>query len=200
MSDLTGQVLDRLGAAARAVEQGRLYAILDGARDERIMPEVVGSAQRSVCLFDGELPAELAAAAPWLVDLDEGATELTEWLVEEGWGQSWGVFVVAAKLKLGAVRKHLRRFLQVNRAGKKLFFRYYDPRVLRVYLPTCNPEELEVVIGPLSSYLLEDRDPQRLLTFTRDGEGALVQEAAELRRPAAPLGALRPAPAPEASS
>jgi hypothetical protein len=29
--------------------------------------------------------------------------------------------------------------------GNRLVFRYYDPRVLRVYLPTCTPDELNVI-------------------------------------------------------
>jgi hypothetical protein len=32
-----------------------------------------------------------------------------------------------------------------------LLFRYYDPRVLRVYLPSCRPSELETVFGPVVS-------------------------------------------------
>lgn len=55
------------------------------------------------------------------------------------------------------LRRHFRRFLRVtDEQGQPLMFRYYDPRVLRVYLPTCTAEELALVFGPVSAYLIED--------------------------------------------
>ena len=50
--------------------------------------------------------------------------------------------------------------------GENLYFRYYDPRVLRIYLPTCNQEEMATLFGPVTAYLLEDKDPDLLLRFT----------------------------------
>lgn len=47
-------------------------------------------------------------------------------------------------------------------------FRYYDPRVLRVYLPTCRPDELRTVFGPIRSYLVEGEDGS-LIEFEFDG-------------------------------
>ena len=64
---------------------------------------------------------------------------------------------------------HLRTFLKVYGPDlKPLYFRYYDPRVLRVYLPTCNDQELQTVFGPVLRYLLEDEDPATLLKFWID--------------------------------
>ena len=50
------------------------------------------------------------------------------------------------------------------------YFRYYDPRVLRVYLPTCNARELQTVFGPVLRYLVEDEKPTGLWTFWPEGE------------------------------
>jgi hypothetical protein len=55
--------------------------------------------------------------------------------------------------------------------GRRLYFRYYDPRVFRVYLPTCNAEEMEQVFGPVLSYQMEDESARNLLVFERGGEG-----------------------------
>ena len=49
--------------------------------------------------------------------------------------------------------------------GQELYFRYYDPRVLRTYLPTCTPDELEQVFGPVLEYALEDEVEETLLRF-----------------------------------
>jgi hypothetical protein len=56
--------------------------------------------------------------------------------------------------------------------GKELYFRFYDPRVLRVFLPTCSPRETTGFFGPIKSFLLEDDPPQTLLRFTDRAEGA----------------------------
>jgi hypothetical protein len=54
--------------------------------------------------------------------------------------------------------------------NKLIFFRYYDPRVLRVYLPTCNAEEIRSVFGPISAYIAEDEDPAVLSRLSSDDE------------------------------
>jgi hypothetical protein len=116
------------------------------------------------CLYRGELAPDLAEVAPYLVRL-EPETEFADWLVSEGWGKHWGVFALA-HATLREMRQHFRSFLTVyDPEGKPLLFRYYDPRVLRVYLPTCDARELETVFGPVGAYLLEGEDPNELLRF-----------------------------------
>ena len=145
------------GALAEPDEHGapRLYSILDGARDEQIVPKIRASGVEARCLFDGELAPALAAAAPYLVALDPSAS-FTRALLAQGWGDAWGVLVVSGA-SLDVLRRHFRQFLRVrDEDGRELMFRYYDPRVLRMYLPTCTTEELELVFGPVAAFLLED--------------------------------------------
>jgi len=42
--------------------------------------------------------------------------------------------------------------------------------VLRAYLPTCNAEDINIVFGPIGSYVLEDEDSSMLQRFTSDGK------------------------------
>jgi hypothetical protein len=51
--------------------------------------------------------------------------------------------------------------------GKPLYFRYYDPRVLRVYLPTCNESELEKVFGDVSHFIIEDDGGNAMIRYAR---------------------------------
>ena len=44
-------------------------------------------------------------------------------------------------------------------------FRYYDPRVLRVYLPTCTPDELEMLFGPIERFWMESNAAGTVLDF-----------------------------------
>ncbi len=132
----------------------RLYAILDGARDEQIVPRLRASRTGWKCLFAGTLEPELASAAPYLVELDPHEL-YTQTLLAQGWGKAWGIFLVS-RAPLEQLHRHFRGFLRVaDEDGRMLLFRYYDPRVLRVYLPTCTTTEFDQVFGPVDAFLLE---------------------------------------------
>lgn len=148
------------------------YAILDGARDRAIETIVRRSGLPYACLYSGELTPRMRAAAPYLVRLDPDAPASHE-LLREAWGESWGIFaIVPEDLQLADLRRHLRRFLRVqDENGKYLVFRYYDPRVLRAYLPTCTAEEAETLFGPVERFVAEAEDPASALTFDRDPGG-----------------------------
>jgi len=138
----------------------QVYAVLDGASIPQLLPTLRAQAPVHICLYRGELDPELAATAPYLVQL-EAETEFTEWLIR-GWGQHWGIFALA-QADMRTLRSHFRQFLMVyGPAGQPLYFRYYDPRVLRVYLPTCNPEETQLLFGPVKRYLAEGEKPATL--------------------------------------
>jgi hypothetical protein len=149
--------------------EGRdIWAILDGARNDRVYSHLVDSYLNSSCLYAGQLPRELEVAAPYLVNLERDDA-LTERVIDDGWGDSWGVFLKSGT-SLPRLRRHLREFLVVrDQAGRRLVFRYYDPRVLRVYLPTCTTEELRTVFGPIDAFWMEDAEPSTMLEFRFDG-------------------------------
>jgi hypothetical protein len=143
-----------------------IYMILDGARNKKIYSRIKEhSRDVYTCLYEGRLPEPLRFAAPYLVELHKD--DFTRWLLKEAWGDSWGIFLIA-NTTISSVRRHLRRFLIVEGPNnKQMYFRYYDPRVFRTYLPSCNPEELDTIFGPIESFILEDEDPKRMIHFTR---------------------------------
>jgi hypothetical protein len=64
-----------------------------------------------------------------------------------------------AAVKLDRLQAHFRRLVMAQLPdGKMVYFRFYDPRVLRAYLPTCTPKELEAVFGPVERFILEGED------------------------------------------
>jgi hypothetical protein len=145
-----------------------VYAVLDGARDPRVHPTVVQSGLPHQCLFSGALGKELTEAAPYLVQLKRDA-EGTRNLLRLAWGQSWGIYLTSPA-GIEHLRRHLRRFLRVeDEQGKRLFFRYYDPRVFRTYLPTCDEGELATIFGPVTRYMAEAPTPGQMLNYRRAG-------------------------------
>jgi len=148
-----------------------LYALLDAACESSVLKALYGSKEEYVSLFDGVAGAQLTYFAPYLVRLPK-ESPLLETLVQKGWGKSWGVFLTSAR-PLQDLRSHFRQFLTVKMPdGAQAYFRFYDPRVLRVYLPTCLTEEAAQFFGPVKYYLPEDENPDVLLTFSNEGEGA----------------------------
>ena len=155
-------------------EATNLFALLDGASIPDLLSSIDRYEPEYCCLYRGELEPEMEEVAPYLVRL-EPDSEFTDLVIEQGWGKHWGVFA-ASDSNISVMRRHFRTFLIVhNSDGRPLYFRYYDPRVLRVYLPTCNAEELANFFGPVQYYILEDEDPNRALRFQMEN-GSLRQE------------------------
>jgi len=149
-----------------AVPGEEVYAVLDSARDPLVYSTLVASDARHACLYEGRIPREIAQVAPYLVKLRRDQ-RFSGQLLERAWGNSWGVFA-SATADFEAMRRHFRRFLRVeDDSGKTLLFRWYDPRVLRVYLPTCSERELEMLFGPLSAYYVEGAESTRLNVYAR---------------------------------
>ncbi len=191
-------LLDALAIDTRAAPGVRRFVILDGARDPSIHAALERHDPERTCLFSGDLPTVLEAAAPWLVDVDAAPPACVSWLVDEVWGTSAGVWLVA-EASLGELRKHLRRFLRVKGpSGAKLMFRSYDPRVLRLFLEVVTPEQVPFFFGSIVEWSVEDEEPDALLRFHL-GEAGLVRARVALSAPPPPAPAAAPAPPPPAS-
>lgn len=158
-------------------ERATVFAILDGASMPEL-PAVIDSFDLDYkCLYRGVLQPDMAQVAPYLVALDREAP-FTDWVLSNGWGMNWGIFGVSS-VDIQVLNRHLRRFVKVEVGGKNVYFRYYDPTVMRNYLPTCTSDELRTVFGPVVFFFLEDENAQiaRMFLF---GENTLQQEALSL--------------------
>jgi hypothetical protein len=161
---------------------GRIYAVLDGASIPNLPDLLAQNGLSNVCLMPGELEPELALAAPYLVEIPI-PSPFAEIFLAKGLGQHWGILAVS-DANLRTMRIHLRKLLSVwDPNGKPLFFRYYDPRVLRTYLPTCRTDELAEVFGPANAFYAEAPEPDALLRFAIGAEG-LGTQTLSLARPA----------------
>jgi len=151
-----------------------VYSVLDGASVPNLRQKIFEDDPARECLYRGELQPDMAEVAPYLIRLQIN-TPFMDWVLQTGWGKHWGIFALSNS-DLRSLRRHFRTLLTVHDpTGKPMLFRYYDPRVLRVYLPTCNAEELATIFGPIDSYLLEDEDPLVMLRY-RFASGSLIQE------------------------
>ena len=136
-------------------QEAPLFAVLDAARDERILVLLRESIEECRSLYEGPQGDAMEEVAPYLVRLPKGSKLLSS-LVREGWSQSWGVYLTCA-LPFVEVRRHLRKFLRVRAEGIEgpLYFRYYDPRVLKTFLATSTQDQRREFLGPLAGFILE---------------------------------------------
>jgi hypothetical protein len=149
-----------LRALGRLERIKNLFAVVDGARDERIRAVLSGSCHES--LYEGDWKSQVANAGPYLVDLT-GKRNILPHLLFGGWGQRWAIYV-AANVEFAPLRLHLRRYLTALRPdGQPVYFRFYDPGVLSAFLPACTPPELAAFFGPIDAWIVENESSPQLL-------------------------------------
>lgn len=160
-------------------ERRDVWFIADAARDRNVFRMLLECHLSYSCLYSGLLPPALERAAPYLLQLDYQYRD-THKFIQQAWGNNWGVFL-KCDTSLDKLRRHLRQFLLVHDPeGKRLLFRYYDPRVLRVYLPTCVNEELSTIFGPVECFWTEDGESTESVLEFRLDQGKLMEKRSSL--------------------
>ena len=143
------------------------YIVLDAARMGMDMETAKELNPDFKCLYQGKTELELAGVAPFLFTYTSNS-EFKQWFEKFSVGNSWGV-LFHSHLPFSELYKHCRRFLIVKNDGdQEMYFRFYDPRVLRIFLPSCNRVQLKEFFGPINSFIVEDEDPNSILQFTFD--------------------------------
>jgi hypothetical protein len=151
------------------------YAVLDGAISPAILDLLNQSGTYYQSLYEGEQSADIARYGPYVAQLQPERPFLP-YLVKAAWGMFWGVFL-GSDLSFEETRKHLRRFLVVdNGSGGKVLFRFYDPRVLRVFIPSCEPAQRKDFFGPIRCYFAETEPAPGLTGFTPEAEQKIPLE------------------------
>lgn len=141
---------------------GRLYAVLDAARDDRVRELMRCNSYKRSCLYDGWGETVFGEAAPWLVQLWKTGLFVDQ-LLDEGLGKAWGVFLTS-RAPFAEVRRQCRRLLQVNVEGQgKMLFRWYDPGVLASVYPHMPRAQLHGTV--IDAWYVENRDGTELITL-----------------------------------
>jgi hypothetical protein len=161
-------------AAVRAIvpnerEGLSVYAVVDGARafDLAFTGRLMG--HKLYTLFAGELAALTAHVGPLLVSFEGQSAFLERWVSQVGCHA--GV-LLRSNTDLESLYTHLRQIFIVNdEDGQEYFFRFYDPRVLRTFLPTCRSDELAEVFGPVDEWIVENPEATGYLRFRRESAG-----------------------------
>lgn len=119
-----------------------LYAVIDLATAKEIRPLIdrqVGST--AVTLFAQDQPRALLHVGPWLVRLSK-APEIASALSQYDRHVAWGYYVHST-FDILSLRKSLRYFnlAQIPPDRKEVLFRYWDPRVMRLFLEVASQHQ-----------------------------------------------------------
>jgi hypothetical protein len=138
------------------------YAVTDAARDDAILKFIEENSDAVHCLYRGDAKIRLANYAPYLFRVDPGDSAVRRFL-SNGWGQSWYILLTSPS-PINAILTQLRKTLIVHsEAGKALYFRFYDPRVLRSYLPLCSQDDITKLMGKqIETLFCETHDAKQL--------------------------------------
>ena len=140
------------------------YVLLDGAAIRQLPALLARLDLPYYCLYRGAQAHLLRDVAPYLVRLDAAGSFLRCY-AKMGWGASWGVFCTSGA-GLQTLRRHCRRLLQLRDAQRRLLqFRYYDPRVLRVFLSHSEPAQLAEFFGPVTCFFSESPADGQLIRW-----------------------------------
>lgn len=150
-----------------------LSALLDGARAPSGAFHAGHAGLECESLFTGEMGDMLKEVAPYLIEFPP-RSPFRQWWFEQ-WGHAIGV-LVEAPVSLEELRKHFRTLMMVRGEDRKrYYFRFYDPRVLRVFLPACTADEIRQFFGPITAFYCEGDGGRELLTFTPGDEGVSIK-------------------------
>ena len=176
------EAASQLAAAIRArigLRPGEcLYGIVDAAQDKDLAFEARDRFKLPIrMLFQGEAAEYMGDVAPYLVPIDPASEYLECWA--QRLGKNAGILLTTSAHPEKLFR-HLREvFVVKDEEGQEYFFRFYDPRVLRPFLPTCTPEQALEFFGPVSSCLCAAEASESLLRFTV-GKSGVRQEVIEV--------------------
>lgn len=154
---------------------GKLYGVLDCAVDPalhdhcaRLEPEF------AVCLFDRVDP-KVKAASPHLIELTPTDPLSRAWRTG-GWGRNWGV-LLSSRADLRTVKLRLKRFTQARLpdGSGPVLFRFWDPRVMRIYMPLLQPDEVEGWFTDIDRWIVATADGKGSLRFSRNGAGVAAE-------------------------
>lgn len=150
-----------------------VYAVIDGAAVKDLRFKLWEMQPEYCCLWAGKLEPDMEEVAPYLVSIERN-TEFLSWLILNGWGNSWNIFIIN-NLRLREVRKNFRKFLTVKGpSSEPLIFRFYDPRVFRDAVGIMDESQYNFFNGVKYFVSEGPRDSADMFKFFRCDEGLEV--------------------------
>lgn len=165
---LSKAAIRRLEELLFANKELNTYAIIDAAKEGSIPYFLEGMKATFGSLLQGNDAKKLAEVAPYIVLLEK-CSDVSQWYMEKLYGNSVG-FALKTNLGIESLTQFWARKVKTRIPGteEKGFFRYYDPSVLREYLPILEEDnELIEFMGTTNSILVETQNHEQIFVYTQ---------------------------------
>ena len=149
----------------------RLYGVVDAAKDKELAfaaPKRFG--QTIHWLFAEGSGAHMLDVAPYLVPIGyrsrypyEGSGYLDLWA--RRLGTNAGILLITMADPKSLLDHLHELFRATDEDDHRYFFRFYDPRVLRAFIPACTAAEVKEFFGPVRHFLVETESPGHMVSF-----------------------------------
>ena len=138
------------------IEKYTTYVIADGALDKDIdlYLEIYKVEYRT--LYPEGYSKEAGYAQPFLINIGS-SDEFKSWFMEEGYGNSRGLFVLST-LNIDTFANNINHFTlgHMQENNKETFFRFYDPKIFPAFLRILTHNQIEQFFQGENVYLCEN--------------------------------------------
>ena len=150
-------------------ENCNLFGIIDSAKNDEAFRFMIEGGVSYKSLFDGTMDVQSYGVSGFLVEC-RNDSPLFQWMTGKAWGDNCCIFFTS-KASFDELFIHFQKFNRVYLEGDDVvLFRYYDPRVFRNYLPTCNGKEIDLFFGEIKSFFAERKNPGSINIFGKKDE------------------------------
>jgi Domain of unknown function (DUF4123) len=151
----------------------RLYVVVDSAQNAELARTAwFDHGFETWSLFGENVDASMSSVAPHLVAVSSGRSgrDFLDVWADHLWTNA-GI-LLSCPADPVKVWEHLSRLFVVgDPEGRLMYFRFYDPRILRALMPTLRDSQISEVFGPIREFLVEDAVPGSISRWrpVRDG-------------------------------
>ena len=158
-----------------------LYCVLDSCNHPLVLRMAQIRSSQAESLYKNQAAIDFEDFAPYLFEAD---VTLLKWIEENLVGKHFGIFI-ESDLDRSELRKHLRKFLMVDGPeDRRLYFRFYDPRVIGGFLVTAKAEDAVRFLAPMKSLLFLNPEEELCriqLAKSLDGQNASPDQSQKLK-------------------
>jgi len=179
----TGESLRAFIKYRRAPGEG-LFAVVDAARNRELVRVARDQSRlHTRCLFDGESAKIMERVAPYVISLDRDRADGHDSrafidMYAERLGSSAAVMLFA-DVDADKVAVQLNKvFRAADETGRKYYFRFYDPRVLRPFMEVCEADDATRFFGPIRRWFVESESPGKMWLYASSASGVSADEVA----------------------
>lgn len=144
-----------------------LFGIFDSARNVDFIKNLVPGDVKYRSLFQGTMFEQSSVLSGYLVECKK-ESPLFRWMTTKAWSKGCCIYLTSMS-SFDELFSHFQKFNRVRMENDKVvLFRYYDPEVLRAWLPGCSRIELDTFYGEtVATLFTENEDSDFINVYNR---------------------------------